>query len=177
MSTGPISELVVPYDPGPLSDKVERRRRLIRSRLLSLGITIALLVLIYLWRREDLGNAGVIIIFAIVFGASLAWLAASIVLFFLAVGEMRTVGNGVAIRIGPPGIQLAGLNASWPQVAKIDTIKGGIGRGPRLRLVLVDGSQAVVPLDQVTVFPATLDSTVRAFSAGRHGVDLSALES
>jgi hypothetical protein len=27
------------------------------------------------------------------------------------------------------------------------------------------------------VFPATLDSTVRAFSAGRQGVDLSALES
>jgi hypothetical protein len=34
-----------------------------------------------------------------------------------------------------------------------------------------------VPLDQITVFPATLDSTVRAFSAGRHGVDLSAIES
>jgi hypothetical protein len=177
MSTGPISELVVPYDPGPLTDKVERRRRLIRSRLLSLGITIALLVLIYLWRREDLGGTGVIIIFAIVLGASLAWLTTSIVLFFLAKGEMRTVGNGVAIRIGPPGIQVAGLSASWPEVTKIDTIKGGLDHAPRLRLTVVDGRQAVVPLDQVTVFPATLDSTVRAFSAGRHGVDLSALES
>jgi len=177
MSTAPISELVVPYDPGPLTDKVERRRRLIRSRLLSLGITITLLMLIYLWRREDLGGIGVIIIFAIVLGASLAWLAASIVLFFLAAREIRTVGNGVAIRIGPPGIQVAGLHASWPQVAKIDTIKGGLERGPRLRLMLVDGRQAVVPLDQVVVFPATLDSTVRAFSAARHGVDLSALES
>ena len=74
MSTGPISELVIPYDPGPLTAKVERRRRLIRMRLISLGITIALLGLIYLWRREDLGGSGLIIIFAIVLGVSLAWL-------------------------------------------------------------------------------------------------------
>ena len=33
-----------------------------------------------------------------------------------------------------------------------------------------------MPLDQVTVFPATLDTTVRAFSGGRHGIDLSALD-
>ncbi|HEY6811752.1 MAG TPA: hypothetical protein VI074_03585 [Propionibacteriaceae bacterium] len=177
MSTGPISELVVPYDPGPLTDKVERRRRLLRSRLLSLGITIALLLLIYLWRREDLGGAGLIIIFGIVLGVSLLWLLASIVLYFLAKREMGTVGNGVAIRIGRPGIQVAGLDAPWRQVAKIDTIKAGLDRGPRLRLTLADGRHAAVPLDQVTVFPATLDSTVRAFSAGRHGVDLSALES
>jgi hypothetical protein len=177
MSTGPISELVIPYDPGPLTAKVERRRRLIRTRLISLGITIALLGLIYLWRREDLGGSGLIIIFAIVLGVSLAWLAASIGLYVLAKREMRTVGNGVAIRIGPPGIQVAGVSASWRQVAKIDTMKGGLDRGPQLRLTLADGRRAAVPLDQVTVFPATLDSTVRAFSAGRHGVDLSALES
>jgi hypothetical protein len=177
MSTGPISELVIPYDPGPLTAKVERRSRLIRTRLISLGITIALLGLIYLWRREDLGGSGLIIIFAIVLGVSLTWLAASIVLYFMAKREMRTVGNGVAIRIGPPGIQVAGVSASWRQVAKIDTMKGGLDRGPQLRLTLTDGRRAAVPLDQVTVFPATLDSTVRAFSAGRHGVDLSALES
>jgi len=177
MSTGPISELVIPYDPGPLTAKVERRRRLIRMRLISLGITIALLGLIYLWRREDLGGSGLIIIFAIVLGVSLAWLAASIVMYVLAKREMRTVGNGVAIRIGPPGIQVAEVSSSWRQVAKIDTRKGGLGRGPQLRLTLADGRHAAVPLDQITVFPATLDSTVRAFSAGRHGVDLSALES
>jgi len=177
MSTAPISELVVPYDPGPLSDKVGRRRRLIRSRLLSLGITVALLLLIYVWQGEALVSSGFVIIFAIVLGASLAWLAASVILFFLAKREMRTVGSGIAIRIGPPGIQVAALAASWPQVAGIDTIKGWLDRGPRLRLTLTDGRQATVPLDQVSVFPATLDSTVRAFSAGRHGVDLSALES
>jgi hypothetical protein len=177
MSTGPISELVVSYDAGPLTDKVERRRHLIRSRLLSLAITIALLALIYVWQREALQGAGFVIIFAVVLGISLAWLAASIILYGLAKREMKSIGSGVAIRIGPPGIQVAGLSAPWSQVAAIDTIKGGLDRGPRLRLTLVDGRQASVPLDQVAVFPATLDSTVRAFSAGRHGVDLSAVES
>ena len=177
MSTSPISELVVPYDPGPLTEKTERRRHVIRARLLSLGITIALLVLIYVWQGDALRSVGFIIILAIVLGTSLAWLVASVILYFLARREARTIGSGVAIRIGPPGIEVAGLSASWPQVAGIDTIKGGFDRGPRLRLTLVDGRKSAVPLDQVTVFPATLDSTVRAFSAGRHGVTLAALES
>jgi hypothetical protein len=177
MSTSPISELIIPYDPEPLAEKVGRRRRLVRSRVISLVITIALLLLIYLWRREDMQGAVFVVIYALVLGTSLAWLAASIVLYVLAKREARTLGSGIAIRIGPPGIQVAELAVTWPHVAAIDTIKGGLGRGPRVRLVLTDGRQAAVPLDQVNVFPATLDSTVRAFSAGRHGVDLSALES
>ena len=177
MSTGPISELVVPYDPGPLTAKVLRWRRLIRSRLISLVITIVLLLLIYLWQRDDLQGAGFFIICAVVLGVSLAILGVTVVLYFLAKREMRTLGSGIAIRIGPPGIQVAGLGTSWSQVVAIGTVKGGLNREPRLRLTTADGKRADVPFDQVTVFPATLDSTVRAFSAGRHGVDLSALES
>ena len=137
--------------------------------MISLVITSALLLLIYLWRREDMQGAVFVVIDGLVLGISLAWLAASIVLYVLAKREARTLGNGIAIRIGPPGIQIAELAVTWPQVAAIDTIKGGLGRGPRVHLVLTDGRQAAVPLDQVNVFPATLDSTVRAFSAGRHG--------
>jgi hypothetical protein len=177
MSTGPISELVVPYDPGPLAEKVARRRRLVRSRLFSLGITVALLLLIYLWQREDLQGAVFVVLYALILGISLALLGASVALYVLAKREFAALGSGIAIRIGPPGIQVAGLSASWPEVAAIDTVKGGLGRNPQLRLTTTDGRRANVPLDQVTVFPATLDSTVRAFSAGRHGVDLSALES
>jgi MFS family permease len=177
MSTGPISELVVSYDAGPLSEKLERRRHLIRSRIVSLAITIALLALIYVWQREAMQGVGFIIIFAVVLGISLAWLAASVILYVLAKREMKTIGSGIAIQIGPRGIHVAGLSAPWSQVAGVDTIKSGFDRGPRLRLTLTDGRQAHVPLDQITVFPATLDSTVRAFSAGRHGVDLSAIES
>ena len=163
----------MPYDPGPLADKVARRRRRLRSRLISLGITIAVLLLIYLWQRDALTGA----FCAIVLGISLVLIGISAALLVMAKREFASLGSGAAIWIGPPGIQVAGLNASWPEVVAIGTIKGGVGRDPRLRLTTVDGRHAEVPLDQVTVFPATLDSTVRAFSAGRHGVDLSALES
>jgi hypothetical protein len=177
MSTDPISELVVPYDPGPLNEKVARRRRLVRTRLVSLGITVAVLLLIYFWRRDDTQGAAFVVLFAIVLGISLTLLGVSAARYVVAKRQIRSLGSGTAIRIGPPGIQVAGLSASWPEVAAIDTVKPGPGRGPRLRLTTGDGRRGDVPLDQVTVFPATLDSTVRAFSAGRHGVDLSALES
>jgi hypothetical protein len=177
VSTNPISELVVPYDPGPLSDKVARRRRLVRTRLVSLGITVAVLLLIYFWRQDDMQDAFFVVLFAIVLGISLTLLGVSTGLYLAAKRQIGGVGRGTAIRIGPPGIQVAGLSASWPEVAGINTVKPGFGRGPRLRLTTWDGRRGEVPLNQVTVFPATLDSTVRAFSAGRHGVDLSALES
>ena len=109
MSTSPISELIIPYDPEPLAEKVGRRRRLVRSRVISLVITIALLLLIYLWRREDMQGAVFVVIYVLVLGTSLAWLAASIVLYVLAKREARTLGSGIAIRIGPPGIQVAEL--------------------------------------------------------------------
>ena len=63
MSTSPISELIIPYDPEPLAEKVGRRRRLVRSRVISLVITIALLLLIYLWRREDMQGAVFVVIY------------------------------------------------------------------------------------------------------------------
>jgi hypothetical protein len=168
--------LIIPYDPGPLGEKVAGRRRLVRSRVISLGITTAVLVLIYLWQGEELG-AFFFVLCAIVLGISLAVLGVTLVLLVMAKREFRTLRSGTAIRIGPPGIQVDGLGISWPEVAAVDTTKGGLGRGPRLRLTTTDGRRAEVSLDQVTVFPATLDSTVRAFSAGRHGVDLSAIES
>jgi len=37
--------------------------------------------------------------------------------------------------------------------------------------------ELTVPLDQIDVRPATLDLTARAYSGGRHGVDLQALDS
>lgn len=83
---------------------------------------------------------------------------------------------GTAIRVDRGGIEIAGLRAGWADVRSVATTKAGIGRSPRLQLTLLDGRTASLALDQVTVLPATLDSTVRAYSGGRQGVDLTALE-
>ena len=166
----------MPYDPGPLTEKVARRKALVRSRIISLVITVAVLVAIYLWQRDQLQGTGFLVVYAVVLGIPVIWLIVVLIMYARARSALRGVAPGIAIRVGPPGIQVAGLGAPWPEVASIAAVKPGPGKGPVLRLTLHDGRQASVPFEQITVFPASVDSAVRAFSASRHGVDLSALD-
>jgi hypothetical protein len=176
VSLSPIVELVVPYDPGPLTEKVARRRALVRSRIVSLVITIVILVAIYFWQRDQLQGPGFLIVYGVVVAIPVIWLVVVLIMYLQARQRLRTLRPGIAIQVGPPGILVAGLGASWPEVAAVAAVKPGVGKGPVLRLTLYDGRRAEVPFEQITVFPATLDGAVRAFSASRHGVDLSALD-
>jgi hypothetical protein len=176
VSLTPITEILVPYDPGPLTEKVARRRARVRSRIVSLVITVVVLIAIYLWQRDQLQGTGFLVVYGVVLGIPVVWLVVVLIMYVRARRALRGVTPGVAIRVGPPGIEVAGLGAPWPQVASVAAVKPGPGKGPVLRLTLIDGRQAAVPFEHVTVFPATLDSAVRAFSASRHGVDLSALD-
>ncbi len=176
MSTGPINELTVAYDPAELADKVERWRRLTRSRVTSLIITLVIMTVIYFWQRDQLQGAGFIAIYGVVLAISVAILLVTLFGYRRLRAQLREVGTGPAIRIGTPGIQVAELGAPWSQVSALTTEKGRLGRAPGLKLALTDGRSTVLPLDTVAVYPATIDSTVRAFSGGRLGVDLSALE-
>lgn len=171
-----MTELLLPYDPGPLTAKAAQRRRVVRGRIISLVITVVILVAIYFWQRDQLEGTGFIPVYAVVLGIPVVWLVVVVIRYLQTRGQLRSIGYGTAVRVGAPGIQVAGLAASWPYVGSVAVIKGRFGRSPALTLRLIDGRQSQVPLDQVTVFPATLDGSVRAFSAGRHRVDLSALE-
>lgn len=173
---GAIQELSLPYDPGRIVGMVERRRRRMRSRLISLAITVVVVVALYLWRRPELQGAGFFALYGLVLGVSLVWFAVLLIGYLLARRELAAAGSGVAVRIGPPGIEVAGLYAAWPEVASVAVVKGRLGRGPVLELTSTAGARATVALEQIVVFPATLDSTTRAFSSGRYGVDLSALD-
>jgi hypothetical protein len=176
VSLTPITELLVPYDPGPLTDKVARRRALVRSRIISLVITGVIMVLVYLWQRDQLRGTGFLVVYGAVLAIPVVWLIVVLIMYLRARGALRGLATGVAIRVGPPGIQVGGLAAPWPEVSSVAATKPGLGKGAVLRLSLVDGRQSAVPFEQMTVFPATLDSAVRAFSASRYGVDLSALD-
>ena len=71
MTVGPISELSVPYDAQTIELKVQRRRRRMRSQLVSLGITIVLLAGIYFWQRDQLQGAGFLVVYGVVLGIPL----------------------------------------------------------------------------------------------------------
>lgn len=176
MTVGPISELSVPYDAEAIELKVQRRRRRMRSQLISLGITVVIMAGLYFWQRDQLQGAGFLVVYGVVLGLALIGVLVFLLGYRQAKRELATMGTGTAVRIGVPGVQVAGVSAAWSEVATLGAVPGGLGRAPLLRLVTTDGRQATVPFDQIPTYPATLDSTVRALSGGRHGVDLAALD-
>ena len=175
MDGASIEELLVPYDLERVAEKAERRRRLFRSRMISLLITVVVVVGFALWLRSRGQPAG-LWLSAVIIVISGGWAGVTFVIFRRARRDLAELRPGTAIRVDRRGIEVAGLRAGWADVASVATIKAGVGRSPRLQLSLRDGRTASLALDQVTVLPATLDSTVRAYSGGRHGVDLTALE-
>jgi hypothetical protein len=176
MTVGPISELRVPYDPQMIELKVQRRRRRMRSQLISLGVTVLIMAGIYLWQRDQLKGAGFLVVYGVVLGVALIGVLVFLLGYRQSKRELAAMGTGTAVRIGVPGVQVAGVFAAWSDVASLGAVRGGVGRAPLLRLATTDGRQATVPFDQIPTYPATLDSTVRALSGGRHGVDLTALD-
>ncbi|HEY5846356.1 MAG TPA: hypothetical protein VIT42_06160 [Microlunatus sp.] len=174
MTYAPIEELVLPYDRTEPQQKVTRRRRLVRGRIISLVLTVVILVALYIWQRAAFGP-GLWVVYGVLFGVSIAWLAVYVVGYAQAKRELASIREGVALRIGRAGVQVADVFAYWPQISGLRVVKGRVGRSPRFRMEH-SGGFSDVPLDQLGVLPATLDTTARAYSAGRHGVDLSALD-
>ncbi len=176
MSSGPIAELAVPYDDaGPIAT-VTKRRRAVRGRIVSLVITAALAVVIYLWQRAAFGPA-LWVFYGVALAISSGWLLVAYLAYRQARTDLDRMGQGIAVRIDRVGVTVAGVSARWSEVTALTTVAGGLGRGPALRLEWTGGPPGQVPLDQIPTFPATLDTTARAYSAGRVGVDLGALDS
>jgi len=169
--------LAVPYDPTRVEEKLARRRRMLRSRLVSLALTVVIVVGLYLWQRSRAPGSSLLVVTLVVLGVAVAWTVAYAVAYARAKRERASVGTGFALRVGRPGVEVAGLFVPWPQVASLAAVRGRLGRSPQLRLTTTEGAQASVPFDQIDVRPATVDSTVRAYSGGRHGVHLAELDS
>jgi len=173
----PIEELSLPFDAMQVQERVERRRRMVRSRIISLVITVIFLVVIYFWKRDQLTGTSFITLYAVVLAVSLTWFAVALVRYLSAKRELAGMGHGTAVRIGRPGVEVLGVFAPWPEVQSLSAVKGRLGRSPRFQLSRTGGEPVSVPLDHLDVRPATLDLTARAYSNGHHGVDLTALES
>jgi hypothetical protein len=176
--SGPIAELLLPYDPTTLAATVRRRRRGMVVRLVSLGISLAVLGGIYAWQHRAIAAQGGAywIVTGIVFVLSAIPLVVVLLGFLRARKELRGVPAGIAVRMGRPGVVVGTAFARWDDVDALEVVPGGLGRADRLRLRAQTGAVGLVPLDQVVVHPATLDGTARAYSAGRQGVDLSRLD-
>ena len=172
----PYEELALVHDPsGPLL-RVARRKRKLVSRLISLGITVAIMVGIYVWQRDQFSYSAPWLVYGIVLGISVGLAVFSFLAWRQAKKILAAMGQGIALRLGRPGVEIAGGYVPWSDLGSLAVTKGKIGHGPQLTVTRTDGHSLSVPLDQLEVYPATLDSTARAYSGGRFGVDLAALE-
>ncbi|GAA2091709.1 hypothetical protein GCM10009841_00140 [Microlunatus panaciterrae] len=177
MSPRSIEELAVPYDPGPVEQKVRRRRQRFRSRLVSLGVTVLVLLALSIFLGRRFNGAAVFGIYGLMLAVSVAWLVVSYLGYRMAKNELAAMGSGTAVVIDRSGVELAGVRVPWQQVSGLAAVKGRLFAGPLLQLSRHSGEPVSVPFDHIDVPPATLDSVARAYSGGRHGVDLSALDS
>jgi len=176
MTSGYIEELALPFDTSRAEQLLAGRRRRMRSRLVSLGITVLILVALYLWQRDRLSVGAFLGLYGVVLGISVVWLLVHVVGFLRARRGLASIGSGVALRIGRTGVEMRGVYVPWPEVVSLAAVKGRIGQGPLLQLSRTSGPRLTVPFDQLDARPATLDTTARAYSAGKHGVDLEAFE-
>ena len=176
--SGPIAELLLPYDPTLLAGTVRGRRRRLVARCISLGVSLALLGGIYAWQHRSIdAQGGAYWVFTgVVLALSVIPLLVVLIGFLRSRAELRALPAGIAVRMGRPGVVVGTAFARWDEVAALEVVPGGPGRADRLRLRTTSGTVGLVPLDQVVVPPATLDSTARAYSGGRRGVDLSRLD-
>lgn len=149
------------------------------GRVVSLGVTVVVLVLLYRFGGFRLQGQGFLTVYGVVLAISVGWFVGYLVAWLRARRALARVGRGTAVRIGRPGIQVATTFTPWSEVSGIGVVRGRLfrgGRRPRLEVRRTSDPPVSVPLDQFEVHPATLDSTARAYSGGRHGVDLAALD-
>lgn len=176
MSSGPIEELAVPYDPAPAEEKVRRRHRMFRSRIFSLGITVVVLVALYFFVGRRFNGIAIFGLYGVMLLVSVGWLVAAYLAYRMAKRELAGVGNGIALVIDRSGVQLAGTRVPWPQVTGLAAVKGPMFGSPLFQLSQQGGEPVAVPFDHLEVSPARLDTVARAYSGGRHGVDLTAMD-
>lgn len=177
MSLGPIEELTVAYDPGPTADRIQHYKRMFRSRLVSFGISCLILIAVFIWQSDRfVGSVSVYVVYGLILLSSIAWVVVTYALYRNAQTAAATLGEGIAVRIDRAGVELAGTRVGWPEVTGIAAVKGKLATGPVLQVTRSSGAPLTVPLSQLSTVPATLDTAARAFSGGRHGVDLSQLD-
>ena len=171
----PYEELALAYDPTAALQRLRNRRRRFVSRIVSLVITLGIMIAIYFWQPEQFAGATLWVVYGIVLAISLGFAVFSLIGWLQARKILAGLGQGIALRLGRPGVEIGGTYVPWTEVDSLAVRKGRLGHGPQFTVARGDGQRFAVPLDQLAVFPATLDSTARAYSGGRFGVELTAL--
>lgn len=178
-----MREMPIFYDPTVLAGRVASARRALIWGATMTGITLALLVGVVVHIQFGLagrpGETWGMVRWVLAFSAavSLVSVAARAIWLLRQRSGLRRLGVGLAFVLSARGFQAApGEPLPWDQIEQIRAARGKWGLGYALEVRRVDGSTQALPLEGLDVLPGSLDAATRAYSAGRHGVDLSVVD-
>lgn len=170
------SQLVVNHAPEVVERKVSATRLSLTLRLILSGVGLLVLAGLYLWRGSSFpGEVSWILMVSL--GFTLVLCLVHALWFFRLRGERKVTGTGPALVMSPDGVQTADGAIGWDELEQLRAIPGAKrGFGYQLEVLAHDGRSLTVPLEALDMLPGTLDAAARAYSYGRHGVDLSVVD-
>ncbi|MDR1711555.1 MAG: hypothetical protein LBR58_06870 [Propionibacteriaceae bacterium] len=169
-----INELGIYYLPDVAAARVRSwKRRLITNAAFFVGIAVLDVAL----ALGLMGEANVSVIFIAI--ALLGLLLPVAIAFFSwrrAEADADNCGQGLALGINREGILFRERWLTWAEVGELVVEPSRWSGAQRLTVTARDNSQAWLPLSYTDTMPASLDTAVRALSAGQASVDLSRLD-
>lgn len=177
-----MQELSIVYDPTVLHERVRAQRSRVVMGFITTGVTIVvaagLLLYVQLARNGEAGEVLGMLIWVLSISAAIGVVVQIGRLVWLGRlrGGLRAVGEGLAFVLSSRGIAHAGGEVEWDEVSRVAAAKGKLGHGYLLRVERDNGSRLDFPLEGLSELPGSLDSATRAYSSGRHGVDLSVVD-
>lgn len=171
--------LIVGFSPVAAAHQVAALRSGLRRRLISGVISLAIWGALLWWQQNLFGDKWwwwLVISAAI----TIAIVVVMVVRLVLANRRLGRIGQGEAFRIGREGLLVdpaAPRLLAWNDITAVKAAGGSADAGAKLVVEHGNGPSYEVPLMCLDTMPGTLDGALRAYSAGRKGLDVSKLDS
>lgn len=170
---------VVGFNPVPMANAVATLASSLRRSILWTLVGAGVWTGLWWWQRERWGSPWWLLLG---YGVSLVVILVTTIRLVQAKRNLGRIGRGPALEAERTRLRLhtlegAVLDLSWEQVRALKTAGLKVGAGPELVVEAVQGKVWSMPLSFLDALPGTIDGGVRAMSGGRHGLDLSGLDS
>jgi len=172
-----LDEVWIHYNPMPAAERVAHYSGLVRSRTAWLAIAVALCLVFWVFQGSALGPTATLALFGAGLGYSLIWLAMALIGLGRARRVLRSIGQGIALRLSHWGIDIHGATLPWSSVTAVVARRHRLSAyGPDLAVETADGRRRTLPWLFLDTLPGSVDAAVRAYTAGARRLDVSRLD-
>lgn len=183
---------VVGYTPVRMANQVASMGVKLRSMVLSTLFSALIWTAIWWWQRANWGAPWLLLVGYAVSLLGIVW---AVIQLVAARRALRRIPTGEALRLTADGmvthtVQGERVELNWDEARQIGVWGHEVGAGPRIKVKVARTTQpkrfwqkasspAVaweMPLYYLDALPGTIDGAIRAFSQGRHGLDVTGLD-